>query len=259
MAGLSEIYLRDQRSYHDKLESEIGQEVAASLSPTSLREAMKRALSNEGVLAPHQWNNAVRHLRAAWKWGKTQEILATTPFDVIKEIKIKKGKVEFFTIEEAQKMIDACDNRSLAYFAIGMFAGVRPFELQKLRWEHVDLKRREIIVLSEVSKTNGARIIPMEDNLREMLAGCIDFDGFIAPRVNRRKILEAAKKGAGLMNRAPDIMRHSYATYFRARDRSMDNLMAAMGHSIKETSLKHYLGLARDFEAERYFSILPPS
>lgn len=58
-----------------------------------------------------------------------------------------------------------------------------------------------------------------------------------------------------MTTKGQDLMRHSYATYALALHRDIKMLQSAMGHEIKETTLKHYLGQAQKHQAEEYFRI----
>ena len=41
----------------------------------------------------------------------------------------------------------------LPYHALGLFAGIRPMELERLDWQHIDLTECHIEITAEVSKT----------------------------------------------------------------------------------------------------------
>jgi integrase len=61
-----------------------------------------------------------------------------------------------------------------AYFEFTQFVyqvGVRPGELLAIKIENINLRRREITVPKEVSKTKKKRIVPITDDLMEILMG----------------------------------------------------------------------------------------
>ncbi len=74
--------------------------------------------------------------------------------------------------KEAQSLMLAAESKNelLPYHAIGLFAGVRPLELERLEWQHVDLEEKHIEITAAVSKTGRRRIIDMSPNTRGFCA-----------------------------------------------------------------------------------------
>lgn len=77
--------------------------------------------------------------------------------------KIEAKPAERFTPDEARKLLQAARKRkaSLAYFVLGMFAGIRPEELTALKWSAVDLKGGTVNIGAEISKVRKHRIVPL--------------------------------------------------------------------------------------------------
>jgi integrase len=61
------------------------------------------------------------------------------------------------------------DRRIVPYFAICSFAGLRSAECENLDWKYIDLDRRIITILENVSKTGEERKPPISDNLAAWL------------------------------------------------------------------------------------------
>lgn len=118
----------------------------------------------------------------AVEWG----YLRSYPFRTIKEFKEPPGKVRFITPEEFETLLWACDPNSflenpnnwgrtfsklnVAYLKpivlIAFHTGMRRGEIISLTWNDIDLKNR--IILTEGSKTNERRIIPINKTLYEL-------------------------------------------------------------------------------------------
>lgn len=66
------------------------------------------------------------------------------------------------------------------YLAICVFAGLRSSEAKSLSWQQIDLKRNQITVPENISKTGEERKIPIQPNLAAWLvphaARAIHFD-----------------------------------------------------------------------------------
>ncbi|MFT5406858.1 MAG: hypothetical protein ACI9DF_005726, partial [Verrucomicrobiales bacterium] len=116
LVGRSDIYLRDQQTYFGRLTDAVGTEPLSSMTSQRLRAAMETAFRNAtGKVAPHQWNNAVRHLRAAWKWGYTEQLVSFDPFEFIKQVQTKRSTIKFLPVDVARSLIEACNEQTLGY------------------------------------------------------------------------------------------------------------------------------------------------
>lgn len=78
------------------------------------------------------------------------------------------------TDDEKERLARFLLEKAPAYFELLMFvyqAGIRPKELLLLRVNDINLLRREILVRPEVAKTNRSRIVPLADDLMDILIG----------------------------------------------------------------------------------------
>src|SRR5262249_4468658 len=118
-------------------------------------------------MTPAARNAYLRNAKAIFNFGVKRGWLAQNPIVKIDFDQMKSGEVVTLTPKEAESLMLATDNdiELLPYHALGLFAGIRPFELQRLDWQHVDLTERHIEIVSAVSKTGRRRIIDMESNL----------------------------------------------------------------------------------------------
>jgi integrase len=88
------------------------------------------------------------------------------------------------------------------YFAIGLFAGVRPHEIGGLSPR--DISDRYIEITARIAKTQKRRLVSVLPNLREWLRVSEEL-----PKKNKQKRFEQTVK-------AHDVMWHSYASYHLA-------------------------------------------
>jgi integrase len=75
--------------------------------------------------------------------------------------------------------------------ALGCFAGVRPDESARMKWEMIDFDRKHIDLPAAITKDGQRRIVDMSDNLIEWLFLCRKPSGKILPENFRRKALGA--------------------------------------------------------------------
>jgi len=65
----------------------------------------------------------------------------------------KKNNPKFLAVGQLPALLRVADRRIVPYIAICSFAGLRSAECENLDWKYVDLDRRIITILENVSKT----------------------------------------------------------------------------------------------------------
>jgi integrase len=82
----------------------------------------------------------------------------------------KKDNPKFLTVSQLTALLDHADPCLIPYLTICAFAGLRSAEAKRLSWHQVDLKRNQITVPENISKTGEERKIPIQPNLAAWLA-----------------------------------------------------------------------------------------
>ena len=217
----------------------------------------------------------------------------SNPAAVIEAPKKNKGhkRIAVLTPAEAQALLSAAVEYApemVPYFAIGIFAGLRPEnELAALDWRNIDFAHKTIHVEAASAKTRRERYVDMSENLIEWLlprqkdSGKIEFSrprfdavrekaGLIPPRVvNGHYLLKRAngktfkqkRLGArkGVMIWKGDIMRHSFASYHLAAHNDAGKTASQLGHGAHLDMLfQHYRRAVRAEQAELFWAIRPP-
>lgn len=148
------------------------------------------------------------------------------------------------------------DGAMVPYFALCLFAGIRPCirdgEISKIRPTSVNLEIGVIHIEPEVSKERAKRQIHIQPNLSAWLR---------AYPLERYPIIP---KNAAAMHRqifmkyglTHDVLRHTFISMFVAKFRSIGEA-ALQGGNSESIVRKHYLDLKSKGEAERFFSIAP--
>jgi integrase len=209
-------------------------------------------------------NAYLRNLRAIFNFGIKRAWLESNPIAKLDFEVVRNGEVVTLTPKQALALMFAAadlDNELLPYHALGLFAGIRPFELQRLQWDHIDLLERHIEITSAVSKTGRRRIIEMEPNLAAWLNQYIakggKTTGGVTPSSNLRNRLREIRNAAGLTKWEQDVMRHSYASYWLAEHSDINRLTLQMGHESADMLWKHYHKASKRKDAETYWKITP--
>lgn len=208
-------------------------------------------------------NAFMRNLRAVFNFGIKRGWLEENPVLKLDFEDVTRAEVVTLSPGEATALMLAAEaeNDLLPYHAIGLFAGVRPLELERLEWRHVDLSERHIEITAGVSKTGRRRIIDIEPNLHAWLTRYIENGGETAgkvtPTANLRKRLRDIRTAAKLTDWVQDVARHSYASYWLAHHEDINRLTLQMGHESADMLWKHYNKAAKRKDAAKFWQIVP--
>lgn len=219
-----------------------------------------------------------RAIRAFFRWALSVEPpLITRDGDPTIGLKFrprrpKRGKnvPTFFHPDTVSTIIKNCDEKFLPSLALMFFAGIRPAEIRglekpPLKWEHIDVDRKELIIPANAAKTGFARLLDtLPDNLWEILEPFYDMSGNVCPTDAIRSAVDHAKKllkdHEAAESWTQDVARHTFATYhvFKFRDPGLTSMI--LGHQGNQDLLfKHYRGVpiqgASDM-ATQFFSIV---
>lgn len=106
--------------------------------------------------------------RQYFRAAKRKKLIAENPFDEMKDTSVKANRERdyFVTLEEAQKVLDACpDAQWRLLFALSRFGGLRcPSEHLALTWADVDWERNRMTVRSPKTEHHAgkeSRIVPI--------------------------------------------------------------------------------------------------
>lgn len=154
------------------------------------------------------------------------------------------------------KMEEYEGGRWVTYFALCLFAGIRPSvkdgEIARLKPEDISLEKGIIHVSAEVSKVREQRKVVIQPNLAAWLkAYPLQSPGFgMGDLVKRRGLI------AKQFDLSHDVCRHSFISYFVAKFRMLGEAAIQAGNS-EAIIRRHYLDLKSQAEAEEFFNILP--
>ena len=150
------------------------------------------------------------------------------------------------------------------YFTVRLLTGLRSGEVHGLRWRHIDLTRRQILVREtysqgriEYTKTDGSQRNvdmsgPVFRTLSERAARCnaqADPDGYVFanrsghPIDNKNfcnRVWYPLLRHLGLTQRRPYQMRHTAATLWLASGENPEWIAKQLGHTSTEMLFKTY-------------------
>jgi integrase len=223
------------------------------------REELKGWLHDPTLSARSRINNTVK-LSQLWNYaivnGWTENNIPAS----IPRPDAEDGEPEIFTVEQAVRLLEhAADYDLLAYVALGLFAGLRSAEINRLDWSNVKLAERSIIIGAAVAKKRSRRVVEINDTLTVWIAGCAKTKGLVVPLDSNRTLyarLAKLAKAAGLDHWPDNGLRHSCASYTLALTGDAVRVAYQLGNSA-DMIHRHYKALVSKAEAERFFAMRP--
>lgn len=145
--------------------------------------------------------------------------------------------------------------------ALMLFAGIRPREVERLRWRDVDWEENVVSIAPTHSKTGGCRHVNLPPILKKilLLRRGSERIGPICPPNWRRKWKRIRKNAGWLSAKNPwrqDVLRHTFASYHLKFFRNLTRLQCEMGHGSLRLLRTRYLsmrGVTRE-AASRFWS-----
>jgi len=175
-------------------------------------------------------------------------------------IRRRRGMVRTLSAAQAANMMEQMEQfeggRWVTYFAVCLFAGVRPSvphgEITELKSDAIDLKAGVISISAEVSKVREPRKVVIQPNLAAWLHAYplkkypLVVTNFYERRAEIGKEFELTH----------DVLRHTFISMFVGKFRSISE--AAIQASNSESIIRrHYLDLKTTEEADQFFGIMP--
>lgn len=242
---------------------------------TPLWTKWMRKMAKQEAWAPRSFNDVVQKISSIWRYAVKQGLAKGNPIDGVKRRKLRKKPVAILEAEQARTIMQTAwehDRDMVPYFAVAMFAGLRPeSELATLRWEDVNFEERWIRVHFG-NKTDTKRFVPMEDNLMAWLEPWKEATGSIIPKnlTKRRRYVVRGKYQSPPRTKAAnwtpiadwslrDLARHSYGSYLDGKYRDRNMVKENMGHTDFDTYEQHYRNARTPKQAAAYWSIMPSS
>ncbi len=178
--GASERYLEELKFRLDKFPA------AFQCSIGSVTTAAVQAWLDGQKLSTQSYNNNRRVVHLLCAFAASRCYAHDNPVAEVDKVKISNGDCEVFTPDEAAKLLASTPEDFLPCLALGLFAGIRSAELERLKWQDIDLKQRHIVVGKSAAKTASRRIVPVRDNLALWLAPYAGRQGSVCPSTRSR-------------------------------------------------------------------------
>lgn len=253
--GAGERHLRDIRIRSGKFAEKFDGRMVATITSKELNDWLRSL-----PFSPLTRNHYRALVVLAFNFAVEQGYAPNNPASGKKTAKAKViGEAPgILTVSETARLLEAATPHVLPYLTIGLFAGLRRAELERLDWSEVDFDSNLIEVKAEKSKTAQRRFVMLQPNLREWLLPLHEHKGNVTPpRFEFRRSFNQARHDAGITDWPENGLRHSFASYHLAKFNDAALTALQLGHHDSRVTFAHYRELVKPREAERYWNIKP--
>ena len=183
-----------------------------------------------------------------------------SPYHGIKSLRVPRTDVEPFSIDEVKQVINTVRPDFRNYYIVRFFTGLRTGEVDGLQWEHVDFKRRQILVRQalvegrlEYTKNDGSfRTIEMSQLVVDAMLDqqkstggknfifCTRTGSSLSHRNVTKRVWYPLLSYLGFRKRRPYQTRHTAATLWLAAGENPEWIARQMGHTTTEMLFRVY-------------------
>jgi integrase len=234
------------------------------------REQIASYLAGRRDISAKSKDNDRRALSSFFSWCIENKWMAVNPCRV--EGRRRRGvktdvKPPVLSLDQCKALLKAAGGleggRLAPYVAVCLFAGLRPWEAQRLTWLDVNLKDKEISLSGEQTKTGQGRVITICDTLLKWLKAHEGKPFFPA---NWRRDFDRVKSAAGFGGRdneegklkawPVDVMRHTAISHYFRQTGSYGRTAEQFGNS--ESIIKaHYQARVSSDDTKKFYRLMP--
>jgi integrase len=253
-AGRNEDYLRVAGILYDIFGRTFGERPIHTIMSNQIEEW----LDSNKHWKPVTRLNYQRNLSILWNYALKHSYTAHNPLLRLERPTLENKPPGILTPEQATtlltKAVEAKDNEARAFIAIGLFAGLRVAELERLDWKEIDVEGRLIEVTAAKAKTRQRRHVTMSDNLYAWLKPIAQTSG---PLITSEVRIDRFAERAGIVDWPKNALRHSYASYHLAHHKDAAKTALEMGHNSQTLLFRNYRELVKPSQAVEFWKIAP--
>ena len=252
--GASAVYITDLRCRLGQFKNSFANRIVSEIRTDEIDDWLR-----DLDVSPVTRNNSRRVLRTAFSFAVKRNYCVGNPVTKTAKAKEPRTDIGILTIDEASSLLENAAPDVLPYIAIGLFAGLRRAEIERLDWSEVDFESGLIEVTAQNSKTAQRRLVTMQSNLREWLLPLRKHKGNVTPSNCFRELFEQARETAGIAEWPDNALRHSFASYHLAAFKNAASTALELGHHDSRITFAHYRELVKPKNAEKYWNLTPTS
>lgn len=209
--------------------------------------------------APSSQRGNLGRLGSLFAFAKRRCWISKNPMRQLEKIRIDRKPPKILSPQQAERLMEYVMRkapRSLAFFTLALFAGVRPQELEAVTWDNVGAGI--VTIDAAASKVRRRRIVHLKDNAIEWLTFARELGSMLPFGIHKRvRTLQKAALHMGFEDGwCQDILRHSAASYWLAITDNAGLVSRELGNS-PGVLLDHYYELVTAESAAAFWKITP--
>jgi len=254
-AGYSEKYVTGLRQYLDAF---VRGRTNLSLDSIGVEEieAWFRSRAEKPSTRAANLGRLSTMFRLGWERGWIE----TNPCDRVSRVRIVRGAPRILTVDECQILMDAVVHRfpkMTAWFALTLFAGVRPEEADQCEWTSINLDNQTVVIDALTTKVRTRRIVHLQATAVEWLRFAKSQKAALPiANVTRRRCQRALREVLGEEEWPQDVLRHTAASYWLASVQDAGKVAHELGNSAG-VLMRHYREIVTRSDAARFWAIRP--
>lgn len=221
------------------------------------RERVEEVFSRQSW-SPQSLRNYRSLLSQFFNWSIRRGLTTTNPLQHL-QVAVVHRTVEVYSLDQVRTMLSILPRPEFVgltpYLALGLFAGVRPLEAERMTWDaNIRTATAEVEIQGEISKTKRPRRFAMEPVLAAWLTwfrSAHESAPLVAPDFKRR--LDGFKRALPFPW-ITDGLRHTFGTFHYNRDKALGPLTFIMGNS-ESIARKHYLTTLPQADVGRFWEL----
>jgi integrase len=231
--------------------------------------------------SPSTFNTKRGRMASFFTWAVKEQYCKESPIDRIPSMKSDEKEPEIFSLPEVHRILQAAtetrDGSLLPFVTLGLFAGMRPEEIQKLKWADISIKEKHLTITGRIAKKRKRRIVELHENAVAWLKECKGtpiYPESFRSHFNELKLnagfqpdkwkVESLKRKAGIdeektLELSPwirDGIRHTAISHHLSGGGD-ENVTASWAGNSPRVIHESYKGLVRKTESEAFWNILP--
>ena len=182
------------------------------------------------------------------------------PVERLERVTVAPRAPRILSAQEAGSMLETVAQECPAaapWFVLGLFAGLRPSECDRITWEAVDLTRGIVTVDAAASQVRRRRVVTLSTQAAAWVTWART-GSLPLPVSTRRRALRAVRDALHWDAWPADVLRHSAASYAIAEKKDAGRVAHELGNS-PGILLRHYVELISPDSLREWAALLPSS
>lgn len=205
---------------------------------------------------PRQRQKARAVLSSIFSTARKRGWCSENPVARVEVERVMEQRIEILQPDEIERLLQTAreyhGGACLAAVGMMLYAGIRPHEVARLSWEHVDLSGGTISIFPQHSKTGGARMVTIHPPLQRLLERALSVGKICPPQWLRH--WRELRRLSGFARWVPDVLRHTFASYHLRYFRNYSELQYETGHRDSSLLRTRYVSMTRTQNVQAFWS-----